>query len=214
MKTELEQVKHARSVKQYPDISLQEDEYVVLSFKRSRVGIFLICAVLALIIFVLSACLIGLSRTDFMSNTLIPVTDTMKGYAKLLVILLYVIIALAGFIGYIVYDGNVMYVTNKRVIQKIRNSLFSNSMNVIELAKIEDVSYRQSNLLEHILHIGTLRLSTVGDETTYTFDFLDTPTDETDTISRLVLESKKHKESHTESKPKEEKKAEAKESKK
>ena len=193
MKTELEQIKHARSVKQYPDVSLQEDEYVVLSFKRSRIGIVLICVVLALIIFILSASLIAASRADIMSNTLLVISDSAKGYVKLLIILAYIIIGLSGFVGYYVYNGNVMYVTNKRVIQKVRSSLFSTSMNVIELAKIEDVSYRQESFLQHILHIGTLRLSTVGDETTYTFDYLDTPSDETDTISRLVLESKKRK---------------------
>ena len=34
--------------------------------------------------------------------------------------------------------------------------------------------------------VGTLRMSTIGSETTYTFEHVDTPTDELETITHLV----------------------------
>ena len=39
--------------------------------------------------------------------------------------------------------------------------------------------------------MGVLRMSTVGDETTYTLKYVDTPHDEVKTISHLVYECKK-----------------------
>jgi hypothetical protein len=85
---------------------------------------------------------------------------------------------------------NAMFVTNRRLIQKITPSLFSNSVNVIELTKIEDISFHKTGFIAHVLRFGTLRISTVGDETTYTFPFLDTPTDEVEIISDLITKSR------------------------
>lgn len=195
MKSELEQVQHARSVKQYPNISLNDGEYVVINFKRSKMGIFAIWATVVAIIVLLSICIIAISRLDFFNNSFFNFGASALGYLRVGIVCVYVLIFLAGLVSHATYDGNEMYITNRRAIQKIRNSLFSNSTNIIELTKIEDVSFRQENMLQHILKMGTLRLSTVGDETTYTFPFLDTPKDETETIARLVMECKKGKKS-------------------
>jgi len=48
-------------------------------------------------------------------------------------------------------------------------------------------------LIDHLCHFGVLRLSTIGDETTYTLKYVDTPHDEVKTISHLVYECKKGK---------------------
>ena len=59
-------------------------------------------------------------------------------------------------------------------------------MNVIDLVSVEDVSFKQAGLFEHLFEVGTLRMSTIGDETTYIFKYLDTPTDELETITHFV----------------------------
>ena len=59
-------------------------------------------------------------------------------------------------------------------------------MNVIDLVSVEDVSFKQAGLFEHLFEVGTLRMSTIGDETTYIFKYLDTPTDELETITHYV----------------------------
>ena len=59
-------------------------------------------------------------------------------------------------------------------------------MNVIDLVSVEDVSFKQSGLFEHLFEVGTLRMSTIGDETTYIFKYLDTPTDELEIITHYV----------------------------
>jgi hypothetical protein len=89
-------------------------------------------------------------------------------------------------------NANHTYVTNRRVIQKSRSSIFANSTNIIELRRIEDVSFHQNSLIDHLCRFGTLRMSTVGDETTYTLKYVDTRHDEVKTISHLVYECNKN----------------------
>ena len=73
------------------------------------------------------------------------------------------------------------------------SGLFTRSSNVIELSRIEDVSFKQNGFFDYIFRIGTIRMSTVGDETTYTFPFVDTPTDEVNLIAHLIHLAKERK---------------------
>ena len=192
MKAELAQVKHARSAMDYPDLSLEGDEHVVLHFKRSRIGIIAIWTMVAFCAIVLSFAIILISDTVDFKNTFLTLNDAALGYLRIAIFSFYAIIFTVGFIGQSIYNSNEMFITNRRAIQKIRSSLFANSTNIIELRRIEDVSFRQTNILDHLFQIGILRMSTVGDETTYTFKYLDTPHDEVKIISHLVYEAKKH----------------------
>ena len=192
MKDELAQVKHARSEKDYPEIDLEADEHVVLHLKRSRVGIIGIWAMVAFCVVILSLALIMIANNIKINETVLVINDTSLGYLRIGIFALYAIILAGGIIGQSIYNANEMYITNHRAIQKSRSSLFANSTNIIELRRIEDVSFRQESLFDHLFQIGILRMSTVGEETTYTFRFLDTPHDEVKIISHLVYENKKH----------------------
>jgi hypothetical protein len=112
------------------------------------------------------------------------------GFLRLAVLAVFALIIFGGFVAASIYKANQLYITIHRAIQKSRTSLFANSTNIIKLSRIEDVSFRQNSLFDHIFSIGTLRMSTVGDETTYTFNWLATPQDEVNTISHLVYENK------------------------
>ena len=120
-----------------------------------------------------------------------------KSYLYLIILVLFGIITIATLIGTKVYNANRLYVTNKRLIHHQANSLFSKSVNVIELLSIEDVSFQQENIGDHIFKLGTIRMSTIGDETTYIFKYVNTPKDELDTITHLVhMEKEKTKRRH------------------
>jgi hypothetical protein len=190
MKKELSQIKHARSAKEFRNIDLAEDEYVVLHIQRSKLGIMIIWFVAAFLAIVLTAAVILLTNTAAIENSYFTINSSSKGYLVLGVIALYFLLFFCAWAGQSIYKSNHLYITNRRAIQTVRNSLFSNSTNIIELAKIEDVSYRQVSIWDHIFQVGTLRMATVGDETTYTFPFLDTPDDEVDQISKLVQSSR------------------------
>ena len=90
-----------------------------------------------------------------------------------------------------IYNGNKLFVTNKHVVQLVMSSLVSSSENMIDLPSIEDVSFRQEGIMQQMFHYGTLRLATVGDETTYTFKYSDISSEELKAVSKLVTEAKK-----------------------
>lgn len=111
-----------------------------------------------------------------------------------LFIILLALLASAVIIGMIAlttYRGNRLFVTNKRVIQMIMSSLVSSSINAIDLASVEDVSFRQDGIMARLFHFGTLRLATVGDETTYTFKYSDVTSDDIEAISKMITDAKK-----------------------
>lgn len=191
MKKELEKLRHARSAKDFPNIDLQEDEHVVLSMTRTKLGLLGIWLFAAIIIILLTTVLIVFTNNPTVSGFFDMVGSESTKYLYIIVGLVYFIIIMTAIVSHIVYCDNKMYVTNKRAIQQVRTSLFSGSTNVIDLQRIEDVSFKQNGFFDTVFNVGTLRMSTVGDETTYTFELLDTPHDEVATISKLVTDSHK-----------------------
>lgn len=192
MKKELSKLQHARSAKDFPEIDLEADEYVVLHIKRSRIGIAFIWVVVAMMVMALSIVLIMLAGSANSQNAVFSMNEGAMHYLRLGILALYVVFFFGGIVGQSIYDANQIYVTNRRLIQKSRNSLFANSTNIIELRRIEDVSFRQTSLVDHLFHLGVLRMSTVGEETTYSLKYVDTPRDEVKVISHLVYKCKKN----------------------
>jgi len=186
MKMDLADLRHARSRKDFPELTLEKDEYVELAVSRSKVGLVLIWGGVIIGILAVTIVVLLASAVDMDDNLLFKASGSAKRYFNLLFFALYAMLIIIGLVGSKVYRGNKLFVTNHRVVQISTLSLFSQSTNVINLVSIEDVSYKQSGIFEYIFKIGTIRMSTVGDETTYTFPYVDTPTDELDTITHLV----------------------------
>ena len=189
MKKELEKLRHARSAKDFPNIDLNEDEHVVLSMTRTKLGLIGIWLFASIVIILLTMLLVVVANNPTVSGFLDAVGSESTKYLYILIGLAYFIIILATIVSHIVYRDNKMYITNKRAIQQIRTSLFSGSTNIIDLQRIEDVSFHQKGFFDTVFNVGTLRMATVGEETTYTFPLLDTPHDEVALISKLVTES-------------------------
>lgn len=185
MDEHLAKIRHERSKRDFPGLKLEEGEYVEYAFRRAKICLLMIIlgtafgVIVVLLGFLLA--LMGQSMIDEMGR-------------NFLYIILFALLAAAvimGLIAVMTYRGNRLYVTNKRAIQLVMNSLVSSSRNVIDLASVEDVSYRQDGLMQKMFHFGTLRLATVGDETTYTFKYSDISHENLEGISKLVSEAKK-----------------------
>lgn len=187
MKKSLVRIRHARSKKDFPFLSLEEGEYVELLITRSKFGLILLWVGELLAMLVLGVALAFILGHITQNVNINP--SAMKYFWSFL-LALYAVMLLAGVLMSKVYLGNKMFVTNKRIFHFSVQSLFAKSTNIIDLSKIEDVSFNQKTLLDHIFHFGTVRLSTVGDETTYTFPYVDTPKDEIDLIAHLVHKNK------------------------
>ena len=196
MKSDLVKLRHARSTKDFPGLTLEENEYVELAIRRSKVGLILIWAGEAigfLVLTLVAILLMGASET----GSVLAINREAKSFLYLIILVLFGTLIIAGLVGARVYKGNELFVTNKRLIHRAITSLFASSTNVIDLVSIEDVSFKQAGIIEYIFKLGTFRMSTVGDETTYTFKYVDTPTDELEKITHLVhMEKEKTKESY------------------
>ena len=185
MDESLAKIRHERSKKDFPGLRLEDDEYVEFAFKRAKICLFLIFGGvglgLAVVLLAFLLVLMGQSMIDEMGR-------------NFLFIILAALLAAAIIIGLIsltVHRGNKLFITNRRVIQMVMTSPVVNSVNIIDLSSVEDASFRQENLLQGLFHYGTLRLSTVGDETTYTFKYSDITGEQLKEVTDLISNAKK-----------------------
>ena len=186
MNEALKNVRHARSKKDFPHLKLEEGEYVELAFSRAKICLTAIMAgtiaafAIILLVFIITMASGVLSSDDMGRNFLAVVFTTIIA-----------VIFIAAIISLRIYRGNKLFITNKRVMQFSMTSLVSSSVNIIDLSSIEDASFHQKNIFQKIFKYGTLRLSTIGDETTYTFPYSDISAEELKQIAYLVSNVKK-----------------------
>lgn len=184
MDANLAKIRHDRSKKDFPFLTIEDDEYVEFSFKRAKVCLWAILLgtsvglIVILLVFLLT--LLKQSMLDEMGRNFMFIILTALLAAAVLICM----------ISMMIYRGNRLFITNKRVIQMIMNSPVSTSMNIIDLVSVEDVSFRQDGILQKMFHYGTLRLATVGEETTYTFKYSDASPSETKAVSELISKAK------------------------
>ena len=187
MDENLVKIRHERSKKDFPFLTLEDDEYVEFAFSRAKICYMLVIGAVAagliLILFLFLVILMGQSSLDAMG----------RNFMYIILLTLVATAVLAGFIATMVFKGNRLYITNKHAIQLIMKSPVVKSVNIIDLVSIEDASFHQNGFLQTMLHYGTFRLSTVGDETTYTFPFSDITPTELKAVSKLVSAAKEKK---------------------
>jgi uncharacterized membrane protein YdbT with pleckstrin-like domain len=165
--------RHEASKKKYPTLNLSEGEYVISAVRRHPIGLVPIFGFVGLmLLFLLGAIPFYDSFRDSSSN---PGGMPSVAVVAVLALLLGVLFAVGGLIAAYVYIQNKFFLTNESVIQEIQHSLFSKHEQTVSLANIEDASYRQENIVEHLFNFGSIRLSTEGDETTYRFSYVSDP---------------------------------------
>ena len=185
MDESLTKIRHERSKRDFPGLKLEDDEYVEFAFKRAHICLLAIIVGFSLsIIDILLAFLLVLMGQSMLD-------DMGRNFVYIILSTLLATSVLAGIVAVMIYHGNKLFVTNKRVTQMIMNSPVSKSVNAIDLTSVEDASFHQNGILQTFLHYGTLRLATVGDETTYTFKYSDIAPEDLKAIVRLISEAKK-----------------------
>lgn len=178
-------IRHARSKKDFPFLKLEEDEYVEFSFKRAKICLAMMMGgfILALAVILIGFFVVLLNRNSL---------DEMgKNFLYIILMTLVAVTVIATILALRIFRGNRIIITNKHVVQFTMISPVVNSMNMIDLPSIEDASFRQSGLIQKLLHYGTFRLATVGDETTYTFPYSDITPGELRAVSKLITDAKK-----------------------
>lgn len=181
----LVRIRHERSKKDFPGLKLDDDEYVEYAFKRARVCLMMIWGGTALgLIIVLLAFLLVLMGQAMLD-------DMGKHFLFIILFTLLVTALIVGMLAMKIYSGNKMFITNKHAIQMIMDSPVLTSINIIDLSSVEDASFKQDSLMQKLFNYGTFRLSTVGDETTYTFKYSDISSSDLKGVTKLISAAKK-----------------------
>ena len=185
MDENLARIRHERSEKDFPGLRLEEDEYVEFAFRRARICLMMIICGTGIGIIILLLAFLLVLMGQFMLD------DIGRNFLFIILAALLATVVLVGLISLRVYNGNKLFITNKRAIQMIMMSPVANSINVIDLVSIEDASFHQEGILQNLFHYGTLRLATVGDETTYTFKYSDISGADLKAVTDLISTAKK-----------------------
>lgn len=190
MDESLANIRHERSKKDFPALKLEDNEYVEFAFSRAKICYLLIWAIVggAALFISLLFLVVFLSQPE--------VNDMSRNFLSFLVITIVAAAIIGGLIATKVFSCNKLYITNRRAIQFIMVSPVVTSKNIIDLSSIEDASFHQNSIIQKLFKIGTLRLSTVGDETTYTLKYTEIiGGDELNSITKLIRANKNAKKS-------------------
>lgn len=185
MDKSLVKIRHDRSKKDFPELRLEEDEYVEFAFKRAKICLFMILGgvMFGLVVILLAFLIVLMSQSK--------IDEMGQNFLFIILVALLASAIIIGFVAITIYKGNKLFITNKRAIQMIMTSIVSNSVNVIDLVSVEDASFRQDTILQNLFHYGTFRLSTVGEETTYTFKYSDISGEQLKEVTDLISNAKK-----------------------
>lgn len=176
--------RHDQSVASYPGVNLTENEFVIAEVRRHPIGL--------LAPFLSGILVIGIAL-GFLFNypaivTALNAGDKLPSFGVMIIPILLIVglAALFMYIAYYVYNRNYFILTNECVIENMQYSLFSQREQTISLGSVEDSSFTQDNILQYILNYGSIRLSTIGDEDTYRFQFVSDPKNELIVLSDAV----------------------------
>lgn len=182
---------HEMSVEQYPELTISPDEYVMTVVNRHPIGILSIWGLVGLVIitalfamgyYAMNRTLIA--KTLSLSPTVLPDVNSFS----IIMLIVIVLFFLGGLVTARVYEGNRFYVTNESIIQFIQTSLFATQSQIVNLINVDDVSFRQEGILQHVFNYGTIRVSTEGDRASYQFMFVSNPSTVVRTIN-MAFES-------------------------
>ncbi|CAN5408584.1 hypothetical protein BH10PAT4_BH10PAT4_5170 [soil metagenome] len=177
-------IKHDRSHRLYPYLNLSEGEYVVDVVRRHPIGLFLAYGAS---IFLITVAVSILFNYDIVVRALSLEGIVAEVSTMILPVVLFILlVCLVMSVAYYVYINNKFFLTNECIISHSQASLFARTEKSISLGGIEDASYTQTNILQQFVNYGSIRLSTVGDETSYKYTFVANPKHHVDMLDNAV----------------------------
>ncbi len=159
------------SRRNHPQLNLSDGEFVISAVRRHPFGLVQIWITAFALIAAFLALFIGylmLQPADAPSSPVVPLAITILGIMSVLIIA-------GAVISSYIYNNNRFYLTNESVIQELQEGIFNKREQTVSLGSVEDASYRQDGIISSLLNFGRIRLSTVGDETTYRFNYVSDP---------------------------------------
>jgi hypothetical protein len=176
--------RHDQSLVDYPGIHITENEFVIAEVRRHPIG--LLAPLLGGVVLIGIAFAFLFNYGAFALSFQLTGAFANAGTMVLPILLFVLVVALVMYISYYIYNRNYFILTNECVIENMQYSLLSHREQTISLGSIEDASYEQAGVLQYALNYGSIRLSTIGDEDTYRFNFVSDPKNELTRLSDAV----------------------------
>lgn len=170
--------RYEASKKKYPNLNLSKGEYVINAVKRHPIGILQIWVVAAMLMLLFGGLYFMLFLKEEDPSQILSSFGADGGQMSMGIAglgILAILILIGAMIASYIYSSNRFYLTNESVIQEIQTTLLARHEQTVSLSNIEDASYKQNGILPHLFNYGTIRLSTEGDETTYSFSYVANP---------------------------------------
>ncbi|MDR3125688.1 MAG: hypothetical protein LBU20_01265 [Candidatus Nomurabacteria bacterium] len=173
-----EKADHAISVHDYPELDLNENEYVLIDVERTKLlpVVAHVTAGVGYVFFTIVAFLDMSGQFGVSDN----------GSFSIICLLATILLAVICYTAVWVYNRNRMIVSNQRIFSEIQQALFSFYMQSIELEHVEDISYSQVGILANFFDYGSIRFSTIGNEHTYELTFVNQPESQIKIIKKAV----------------------------
>jgi uncharacterized membrane protein YdbT with pleckstrin-like domain len=185
--------KHEESRRKFPGIHLSKGEYIIVEVRRHPIGLVSIWALMLMLVAITLAVIpLYDANVGLIASVFDATIDKLPTAADITMPILALagVFLMGGLIAVYVYNGNLFYLTNESIIQFIQNSIFSTKEQQINLVNVDDVSYKQQGILQQVLHYGTVRISTEGDERNpYVFYLVANPQVVTRTINDAMEEA-------------------------
>lgn len=175
----------ADSRQKYPFIQFLPNEYVAIDVARTSFG-YLKNWVGAIVVFVVMILLLVALPFVHLQGV-----DLGAAFPVILLggLVLTAIASAFAAIATYVFKRNHLLITNERVFRREQLTPFAFNDQNIELAKVENCSFSQDGLVQQMFDYGTISLKTVGDESTYNFDFASDPKDQFQIVNLMVQEA-------------------------
>jgi len=177
------QLKHDRSLVEYPHLNLSKAEYIISAIRRHPIGLTIPVGLTAFLIALVATLIFNY---DLVTESLGILDPPSYGIMLMIGLLFGTLVLLGGYIAIWVYVNNRFFLTNESVIQELQMSLFTRKEQTVSLANIEDASYDQKGIIQMLFNYGSIRLSTEGDETTYRFNYVANPKEQIATLNNAV----------------------------
>ena len=179
--------RHEQSRRDYPEIrDLADNEFVLEEVKRHPIVPKLIWGINLFFLIIVTSLWLIFASTSTGPSRVLGFDLNFSGIFAFIIVLLDLLLVLMAYISAKIYKNNKMFITSERVIQFQQRSLFDEKIQSIDLDGIEDVSSHQVGMVASLFNFGNVRLSTVGDETTYEQNLVYNPKRIVEQINNIV----------------------------
>lgn len=186
--------RHQETKKCHPEITdLSEYEFILMKIVHYPIGASLIWAGWLAVLVLITSVWLVISSIPIAPLSIGNIELNFASFLGIVVTMIDLLILTFAYISAKIYKFNKMIVTSERIIQFQSQGLFDEQVQSIDLNDIEDVSYHQKGFLAMFLGFGTVRMATVGDETTYQLKFVKSPAKVAKFASTIVQAAKNNR---------------------